>query len=243
MAIFATSPAREHMGTEPVCAIRASGGLCAPTQPKGAGHFDQDILHRQPQGGWTPVSISVSSVVPSPIEEVFAWHERPGALARLLPPWQPVWVKHEATNLRDGRAQLSLPGGLVWVATHEDYDRPHRFVDRLSSLPLRWRHEHRFEPVGTTAPGWSTMLTPRCRRGAAGYVRLPAPSTGRGPFRTQLGTAAQPHSSDRRHHGCWRARRLRAVAFLSTGGHRVIRLVRRAPGGRRKSLGPGRPRP
>ena len=101
------------------------------------------------------MSISVSSVVPSPIEEVFAWHERPGALARLLPPWQPVWVKHEATNLREGRAQLSLPGGLVWVATHEDYDRPHRFVDRLelpapalaSRTPLR-AGRHNMHPGG-----------------------------------------------------------------------------------------------
>ncbi|MGH3263591.1 MAG: hypothetical protein ACRDNS_16535, partial [Trebonia sp.] len=61
------------------------------------------------------MSITADTVVAAPLDEVFAWHERPGALTRLLPPWQPVRVRREAPNLVDGRAELALPGGLTWV--------------------------------------------------------------------------------------------------------------------------------
>ena len=52
------------------------------------------------------MGISYSSVVGSPLAEVFAWHARPGALARLSPPWLPGKVVTEATSLRDGQAVL-----------------------------------------------------------------------------------------------------------------------------------------
>lgn len=90
------------------------------------------------------MGLTYSGVIDSPLDEVFAWHERPGALARLAPPWQPMRVVSEADSLRDGRAVLKLPGGLTWVAQHSDYDPPHRFVDELTSLPLHWRHTHEF---------------------------------------------------------------------------------------------------
>jgi uncharacterized protein len=102
------------------------------------------------------MGLTSSTVVYRPVDEVFAWHERPGALPRLAPPWQPLRVRSEAASLRDGRAVLGLPGGLRWVARHGGYDPPHRFVDELVSLPLapllRWRHIHEFsaEPAGAT---------------------------------------------------------------------------------------------
>ena len=66
-----------------------------------------------------------SSRVDAGLDEVFAWHTRPGALTRLTPPWQPVRVLREATgptgsgSLRDGQAVLGLPAGLRWVAAHQ----------------------------------------------------------------------------------------------------------------------------
>ncbi|MBO0730305.1 MAG: SRPBCC family protein, partial [Acidimicrobiaceae bacterium] len=96
-----------------------------------------------------------SSEIEVPVAEAFAWHERPGALIRLLPPWLPVGVAEEAASLRDGKAVLRLPGGVRWVAQHGGYDPPHRFVDELVSLPLRWRHTHDFAAV----TGESTRLT------------------------------------------------------------------------------------
>lgn len=53
-----------------------------------------------------------SSVVSASLVDVFSWHERPGAFARLTPPWQPVRLVSEATSLRDGTAILGFPGGL-----------------------------------------------------------------------------------------------------------------------------------
>lgn len=168
-------------------------------------------------------------------DEVFGWHERPGAIARLTPPWQPVRVMAEAESLRDGRAVLRLPGGLRWVAQHQaDAYRPDRqFADRLTSLPLRWRHTHVFEPTDHREGGGGTLLTDRVDTVVpARFVRSMF-----GYRHTQLADDLNAHR--------W-ARELQEApltvamtgssgligsaltAFLTGGGHRVIRLVRRS---------------
>src|ERR1700676_581294 len=99
------------------------------------------------------MGLEYSSVVDAPIADVLAWEGRPGAFNRLSPPWSPLRVVTEAASLKDGRAELSLPGSLRWVAVHQPdcYDPPRRFVDTigsdgLASLPariaVRWRHIH-----------------------------------------------------------------------------------------------------
>ena len=179
-----------------------------------------------------------SSVVSAPRDEVFAWHARPGAFLRLSPPWQPVRVVAEADSLEDGRAVVVLPGGLRWVAEHQadSYDPPRRFVDTigsdgLASLPtrlaVRWRHIHDFEDVG----GDRTRVIDR--------VETPVPASALRPMfayrHRQLADDLRAHKQAAEHG-------LRATtvaitgssglvgsaltAFLSTGGHRVIRLVR-----------------
>ena len=127
------------------------------------------------------MGIRYSSVVDHPLDEVFAWHTRPGAMRRLVPPWQPMRVVAETESLADGRAVLGLPGGLRWVARHDPtgYDPPRQFVDVLSSdglltLPPRiigwWRHTHHFDDAGagstevrdevdTTVPGAALRST------------------------------------------------------------------------------------
>jgi uncharacterized protein (TIGR01777 family) len=178
------------------------------------------------------VSITVTSTVDAAVEEVFAWHERPGALPRLLPPWQPLRVRREADSLRDGRAELALPGGLTWVARHGGYEPPHRFVDELTSLPLRWRHEHSFEAVGaartrvidsvdTPVPGalLRSTFAFRHRQLAADL----AAHAGIGSLAPAPLTVAVTGSSG--------LVGTALCALLSTGGHRVIRLVRHAAGG------------
>src|SRR5579872_1894896 len=103
------------------------------------------------------MELKFSSVVEAPLGEVFAWHTRPGAITRLLPPWLPIQVEREAGSVQDGRAVLRLPGGLRWVAAHHpaQYDPPHEFADALATLPLSavlpWRHTHQFAPVGQLA--------------------------------------------------------------------------------------------
>jgi uncharacterized protein (TIGR01777 family) len=181
-----------------------------------------------------------SSVVDAPRDEVFAWHARPGAFLRLSPPWQPMRVITEADSLQNGRAELALPGGLRWVAEHQadGYNPPRRFVDTigaagLASLPariaLRWRHIHEFEDVGDHR----TRVIDR--------VETPVPALALRPMfayrHRQLAEDLAAHRQATEHG-------LRAAtvavtgssglvgsalsAFLSTGGHRVIRLVRHA---------------
>ena len=189
------------------------------------------------------MGLEYSSVVDAPIADVFAWHARPGAFARLSPPWQPMRLVTEAASLKDGRATLALPGGLRWVAVHQPdgYDPPRRFVDAiggdgLAALPartaVRWRHTHDFEDLGegrtrvidrvdTPVPGslLRPMFTYRHRQLADDLAahRLAA-ENGLAPATVAVtGSSGLVGSA--------------LTAFLSTGGHRVIRLVRGTPRG------------
>lgn len=179
-----------------------------------------------------------SSIVNAPLDEVFAWHSRPGAITRLTPPWLPVTVAAEAASLRDGRAVLALPGGLTWDAQHDPraYDPPRRFADDLASMPLRagltWRHVHEFCP----APGDSTQVTDTI------ITNMPAAL-----LRPVLAYRHRQLSDDLAAHQWARQLGQRPLtiaitgsnglvgaalaAFLTSGGHQVIRLVRRTPRG------------
>ena len=42
-----------------------------------------------------------TSTLPASVEEVFAWHERPGAFERLTPPWERVIVIERSGGIRD----------------------------------------------------------------------------------------------------------------------------------------------
>jgi len=173
-----------------------------------------------------------SSVVDAEVDDVFAWHTRPGAIARLAPPWQPVKVLREAESLRDGRAVLGLPGGVRWVAVHQPdgYDPPHSFADALESLPLQWRHTHEFAAAGEQA----TLVTDR--------VDTPVPTRVLNPMfvyrHRQLADdlAAQararaicPDSLTIAMTGSSGLIGSALTALATTSGHRVIRLVRRPP--------------
>jgi uncharacterized protein len=177
-----------------------------------------------------------SAVVEAPLEEVFAWHARPGALRRLVPPWLPVKVIAEAESLRDGRAVLGLPAGVRWVATQkaDAYDPPRRFADQLTSEPLAhvldWTHDHQFRAENEKSTSVSDTVTSRLpgsllremfayrsrqlRGDLAAHAR--AASRSEGPVTVALtGSSGLIGSA--------------LSAFLTTGGHRVIHLVRRSP--------------
>lgn len=84
-------------------------------------------------------------------EEVFDWHSRPGALQRLLPPWQDVRLEESRGGLEVGaRRTLSLGLGPVRVpmrAVHTGCEPGRGFQDVLESGPFRsWKHHHRFHP-------------------------------------------------------------------------------------------------
>lgn len=83
-------------------------------------------------------------------EALFAFHERPEALALLSPKNGAVRVVQPPASLRVGEEAIVKVGfgplRATWVARHTVYDPPHRFVDEQVSGPFRsWRHEHLVE--------------------------------------------------------------------------------------------------
>ncbi|MFD6161203.1 TIGR01777 family oxidoreductase [Nocardia sp. NPDC060256] len=201
------------------------------------------------------MGIECSSVVAAPRSEVFDWYARPGAFARLAPPWQPASVLAEADSLADGTAVLGLPGGLRWVARHDPtrYDPPQRFVDRiavdgLGSLPtgllLRWRHTHDFEVVDET----HTRVLDRVESPVPAFVLRPMFD-----YRyRQLADDLAAHADAAR--AGFAAKTIAVTgasglvgsaltAFLTTGGHTVHRLVRHAPKTGERQWNPDDPAP
>lgn len=94
--------------------------------------------------------------IAAPVETVFAWHEAPGALEKLTPPWEPVTLAERHGSIRDGdRTVLHLGWGplrLAWVAEHRDYVPNRQFRDVQVRGPFaRWEHTHAFEPDGSGA--------------------------------------------------------------------------------------------
>lgn len=129
-----------------------------------------------------PVFTHVTTV-PYPREDVFAWHERPGALVRLTPPGLGTVLSGPTNGVHTGsRVVLRLssalvsgllpdvpdlpvlgagtgekaPVGLTMTVRHGWYEPGHRFVDEQVAGPFRsWHHDHRF----TDGPGGSTVIT------------------------------------------------------------------------------------
>ncbi|PXX69097.1 hypothetical protein DFR70_102784 [Nocardia tenerifensis] len=201
------------------------------------------------------MGIECSSVVAAPRSEVFDWYARPGAFARLAPPWQPASVLAEADSLAEGTAVLALPGGLRWVARHEPahYDPPRRFADRigvdgLASLPtgllLRWRHTHDFEVVDEA----HTRVLDR--------VRTPVPAFALRPMfdyrYRQLADDLAAHADAAKAGFTGKTIAVTGAsglvgsaltAFLTTGGHTVLRLVRHAAKAGERQWNPDDPAP
>jgi len=95
------------------------------------------------------------STIAAPVEDVFAFHERPGAFERLQPPWERVDVIQPPLGLDVGtvvvvRAWLG-PVPVTIEAEHVAYERNRRFEDVMRRGPFsHWHHRHIFEPLGAS---------------------------------------------------------------------------------------------
>jgi len=186
-------------------------------------------------------------VLPVSAAEAFAWHERPGALERLMPPWENVTVQCRGEGICDGSVvEVTIrlgPVRLKWIAEHTDYDLGRSFCDTQTSGPFaRWVHHHGFQPSGDG----ESLLADRVD------YQLPGGSLGNilaGRFvRKKLGAMfAYRHDitqADLAVHAKHKKRGPMNIAvtgasglvgsallpMLTTGGHAVTRLVRREPG-------------
>ena len=194
--------------------------------------------------------------MPVPLETLWAWHTRPGALERLMPPWDAVRVVARTGGLENGtRVTLAVPFGplrLRWVSEHRDVDPPHGFADEQIAGPFaRWVHVHAMQADGPAA----SILEDRIEyAGPAGPVgravarravaaRLPALLRYRHEtLAADLAAHARVADRPRLTVGITGASGLVGTAlthFLTSGGHRVVRFVRgtAARRARRRRLG------
>jgi uncharacterized protein (TIGR01777 family) len=86
------------------------------------------------------------------VEDVFAWHMRPGALDRLIPPWERVTIEsREGTPATGGRVAFRVRRGPTEVrfeVVHSDFEQDRSFRDEQTRGPFtRWVHTHRFQPA------------------------------------------------------------------------------------------------
>lgn len=181
-------------------------------------------------------------------DDVYAWHSRPGALQRLIPPWENVRVVAHAGGIEAGARVslklriLGLP--IAWEAEHTECVPGRKFTDAARHGPFpHWVHEHTFEPAASGGSILRDRLSYRLPGGIMGRV------LGGAFVRRQLDRAFRyRHTVTRQdlamHHEHVDAPRLTIAisgangligsalaALLSTGGHRVLRLVRRPPRG------------
>jgi ligand-binding SRPBCC domain-containing protein len=92
------------------------------------------------------------SVIKAAPERVFAFHELPDAIERLIPPWENARIIQKADISQIGsRAVIEQKiFGLIpsrWTAEHTRFEPPHLFEDVQISGPFAsWRHKHIVEP-------------------------------------------------------------------------------------------------
>jgi uncharacterized protein (TIGR01777 family) len=101
--------------------------------------------------------------------DVFAWHDRPGAFARLTPPWVRTTLDEPPRGLFVGehaRFRLRLLGcSLPWDAETTEVTPGRGFVDVARRAPFaRWNHRHTFDADGAAVlddeVDWEALVPP-----------------------------------------------------------------------------------
>jgi uncharacterized protein (TIGR01777 family) len=183
------------------------------------------------------------SPMPASADEVYRWHARHGALERLTPPWETVQVLNRQGGIEDGgKVVLAVRAGGVWrrwVARHHDHEPGRQFCDTQVEGPFaRWEHSHRFVPDGPAQSYLEDKIEYALPFRALGhwlgsaFIRWKL----QGLFRYRHRTTAQDLALHQKYKGDRPMNVLVSgstgligsalVPFLTTGGHRVVRLVR-----------------
>jgi uncharacterized protein len=183
------------------------------------------------------------SIVPVPVDDLADWHVRPGSFERLRPSWQHLRVLGRSGGQEaGGRIELSVGVGPVrthWLAEIVEYEPGRRLVDIQVKGPFAsWRHTHGFEPAGDGSSRLADHVDYELPLGAAGDILggVPVHRSLERLFRFRHRRTAD----DLRWHAAHRDKPRLTVAitgasgligselaaFLTSGGHRVISLVR-----------------
>ena len=188
-------------------------------------------------------TFTLRSPMPVPADELYAWHSRPLAFQRLQPPWEKIELRAiRGTFGSDGfqvefQAHCLGPVKRTWVAEFSDFRPGREFRYRQVRGPFAlWNHTHRMIPSG-----------PSCYLENHVEYRLPLGVLGRAlagrlTRRRIAALFAYRHAltaGDLRRHARFADRPRLTVAvtgsrgligsalvpFLTTGGHRIVRLV------------------
>lgn len=186
-----------------------------------------------------------SSIIEAPREDVFAWHEREGALERLSPPWDPIEIIEKQGITSGSVTRMIMREGPVpyrWTALHFDYEKGRLFRDRQLHGPLsEWTHSHIFsdhergceltDEIVVTPPFFSMgdfFLSGMIKTKLSNIFRYRHETTicdlrlhsdfikKKGKLKILVSGASGLIGSN-------------LVPFLTTGGHTVSKLVRRKP--------------
>jgi uncharacterized protein (TIGR01777 family) len=176
--------------------------------------------------------------LPHPVERVFSWHRRPGAFERLIPPFEDVRLIGRSGDLTNGgTVTLGVKKAGIrvrWHLRHTEFEENGPFA--------AWEHRHRFTPTesghcvleeevkwepplgalgelmggGVAQRELRRLFDFRHARLANDLARHASAPAGSGPLTVaitgQSGLVGRALTS-----------------FLESGGHRVIRMVRRRP--------------
>jgi uncharacterized protein (TIGR01777 family) len=115
------------------------------------------------------------SELPHSAMSVFAWHARPGALERLIPPWSKARVVARHGGIENGaRVELRIPVGPMavrWLAEHRGYVEGREFTDVQVDGPFSlWEHTHRFMPTSPSSCTLEDTVRYRMPAGALGRM-------------------------------------------------------------------------
>ncbi len=97
---------------------------------------------------------SKKSEIYAPVEMLFSWHAREGAIARLTPPWAPLkMIARSGKGIEKGVKIVfklkifKIP--MTWEACHIEYQENKLFKDHQIKGPFaKWEHTHLFESGG-----------------------------------------------------------------------------------------------
>lgn len=182
--------------------------------------------------------------LPVSVEQAYAYHSRPGALQRLLPPWQDVDIIDSPGTIVPGtRVKIRLRAGVFkknFIAHHTDNVVNSMFRDIQEQGPFRlWEHSHYFESLADGCVihdqvEYSLPLHPFLPACIKNMVRRELTKT--------FEHRARVLRSDLALHSRYSTKTLRIlvsgasgvlgrqlVPLLRTGGHTVWTLVRRDP--------------
>lgn len=177
-----------------------------------------------------------------PAEDLFAWHTRPGAFERLTPPWEQATLLDAEFPWKDGtrwtfRSRVLGPVKWNWLVEHFNIQPGRQFCYReLKGSFARWEHCLKFIPDGDRSTLENT-IDYALPGGAVGNV------LGRGYVTRRIARMFDYRhrtiADDLARHAQFKDHKRLKVAitgsrgligshlahFLTSGGHRVLRLV------------------